>query len=167
LDGRQPTYTGKLITPGFNKYTNISRTLLYAPFTPLIVLFCYILESGDAEDLKRLEDFISSLQPSCTVSDGIDQLCRLAQVLYNVASIYVEAQVSRPDGNGRGIIPGEDVFHGYLNQLGLMTRSAELSTLEDTAPGTESTTSMQIGDWFTGHIDVLGLMEEDLGSLLT
>ncbi|GJC92939.1 fungal specific transcription factor [Colletotrichum higginsianum] len=48
---------------------------------------CY---TQDKTDLDRLGAFVASIQPAATVSDAAGKLCRLFQVLHNVAARYVD-----------------------------------------------------------------------------
>ncbi len=50
-----------------------------------------MIETRDRTDLARLEAFVTSLQPHRSVTDAVDRLRRLFQVLYSVASQYVES----------------------------------------------------------------------------
>ncbi|WQF79089.1 hypothetical protein CDEST_04103 [Colletotrichum destructivum] len=65
-------------------------TLLFTPFIPFIVIFCQVIETQDETDLSRLGAFVTSIQPAATVSDAAGKLCRLFQVLHNVAARYVD-----------------------------------------------------------------------------
>lgn len=102
-------------------------TILFAPFVPFIVLFCQVIETRDRTDLARLQGFVVSIQSSNTreggVSEPVDRLCRLFQVLYSVASHYVEsyyasgAQSSgeyHPGGMGGGgtALAQSDMYQG-------------------------------------------------------
>ncbi|WYZ33787.1 hypothetical protein EsH8_I_000063 [Colletotrichum jinshuiense] len=68
----------------------IHWTLLFTPFIPFIVIFCQVIETRDKTDLEHLGAFVASIQPAATASDAATKLCRLFQVLHNVASRYVE-----------------------------------------------------------------------------
>ncbi|KAK0612577.1 hypothetical protein B0T17DRAFT_410286 [Bombardia bombarda] len=99
-------------------------TILYAPFIPYIVLFCHVIETSDADDLRRMADFVASVAPNCSHSEAIDKLHRVCQVLCNVAQIYVEAKaqaaLQQPDQEMS--LAGHD-FDMYLSQLGFMTQT--------------------------------------------
>lgn len=69
-----------------------------APFVPFIVIFCQVIETRDKEDLARLQAFVASLQTEVSVTEAVDKLRRLFQVLYSVASRYIESQVSGSGG---------------------------------------------------------------------
>ncbi|KAJ0158667.1 putative transcriptional regulatory protein C11D3.07c [Colletotrichum tanaceti] len=65
-------------------------TILFAPFVPFIVIFCQVMETSDATDLTRLQGFVASIQDAKEFTEASARLCRLFQVLYNVAFRYVE-----------------------------------------------------------------------------
>ncbi|ENH64121.1 Putative transcriptional regulatory protein C11D3.07c [Fusarium oxysporum f. sp. cubense race 1] len=75
--------------------TYVHWTLLFAPFIPFIVIFCQVIETQDKEDLNRLRTFVASIQPAAAASSAATKLHRLFQVLYNVATRYVELSASR------------------------------------------------------------------------
>ena len=106
--------------------TLLSRTILFAPFVPFIVLFCQVIETKDRTDLSRLQAFVVSIQSrnggNGSVSEAVDRLCRLFQVLYSVASHYVESHTSGSSYTG-GSGGGEDqIFQGSgIGGIGTMT----------------------------------------------
>ncbi|KAK7425531.1 hypothetical protein QQZ08_007972 [Neonectria magnoliae] len=71
-------------------------TLLFAPFTPFIVIFCQVIETQNQTDLAYLHAFVTSIQSAPTVSDAAARMHRLFQVLYSVALRYVEFRTSTP-----------------------------------------------------------------------
>ncbi|KAL4963268.1 fungal specific transcription factor domain-containing protein [Aspergillus stella-maris] len=77
----------------FCKY--IHWTLLFAPFSPFIVIFCHIIETQDAALLRHLHSFVESIQSAPHVSDAAARMYRLFLVLYNVAMRYLEFRTSR------------------------------------------------------------------------
>lgn len=93
-----------------------SRTLLFSPFVPFIVLFCHIIEARDQTDLDRLGAFVASLQPAADISDAAAKLHRLFQVLHSVALRYFELHASTPD-DGQAEASGE--LNRYLTALGI------------------------------------------------
>lgn len=66
------------------------RIIHSAPFVPFVVLFFQVIEADEADDLARLEAFVSSIQSANGCTDASTRLCRLFRVLYNVALRYVE-----------------------------------------------------------------------------
>ncbi|KAI9930802.1 hypothetical protein MW887_011560 [Aspergillus wentii] len=77
----------------FSKY--IHWTLLFAPFSPFIVIFCHIIETQDQSYLPHLQAFVESITSAPTVSDAAARMYRLFLVLYNVALRYVEFRTSQ------------------------------------------------------------------------
>lgn len=139
------------------------RTILYAPFIPFIVLFCHVIKTSDADDLRRLSDFVNTLQGACDTSEAIAKLHRLCQVLYNVASLHAETKTR--DVQDETMTPAGNEFDQYLSALGFMPLddgSANAPGLgSDLPPGAINQTS-QLGDWFSGNRYMMGLLEEDL-----
>lgn len=68
---------------------------MFSPFIAFIVLFCESLEKCRAEDLQWLERFKLSIDPWRSVSEAVDRLARLSQVLYEAASQYVKLKRTR------------------------------------------------------------------------
>ncbi|CAK7211776.1 hypothetical protein SBRCBS47491_001231 [Sporothrix bragantina] len=81
-------------------------TVLYSPFTPLIVLFCNVIETASrlrqasgtmveeeiTPDLAYLEAFAESLQPLLSLSPAIARMHGLSRLLHQLAVLYVEAK---------------------------------------------------------------------------
>lgn len=72
------------------------------PFTPFLVLFCHAIATAtadttdtDTSDLRRLGDFVSSLQSAADVAEAAERFCRLCQVFHRVAELYVSAKMKR------------------------------------------------------------------------
>ncbi|OAG42549.1 hypothetical protein AYO21_03134 [Fonsecaea monophora] len=155
-------------------------TILYAPFTPLIVLFCHIIEtSSGADDLHRLEQFTTSLQPVLSMSPGIEKLHRLCKVLSQIAALYVEAKARQRETQHQNLrddhqdttMLGND-FDLYLSQLGFIAQPHNAGgdyAVEGSDPGDSGGPGIPVannpaalGDWFSGNRYVMGLVEEDL-----
>lgn len=152
----------------------IHWTILYAPFIPFIVIFCLVIETSSVEDLGCLAGFVQSLEAACDLSASISKLHRLCQVLYNVAQLYIEAKAQQPVD--QDMVPVGNEFNMYLSQLGFMPAldesmagnfdvggGADGAVLDDNARSMAQTT--QLGDWFSGHNYMLGLLEEDLSGI--
>ncbi|KAL2269284.1 hypothetical protein VTJ83DRAFT_1468 [Remersonia thermophila] len=75
----------------------IRWNIIYVPFTPVIILFCHVVETSDEGDLRRLAEFADSLLPACGLSEAVARLHRVCQVLHNVASlcVHVRARVQQ------------------------------------------------------------------------
>lgn len=75
----------------------INEILLLAPFIPLTILACNVVNTADASDLGRLKgvlDGLQSLAQSPRYASCNRQL-RIFKPLYDVAARYVEAKTSR------------------------------------------------------------------------
>lgn len=81
-------------------HTNNTRTILFSPFVPFIVIFCQVIETSDTSDLARLQGFVASIQGAKEFTEASARLCRLFQVLYNVALRYVEMRSHGGIGSG-------------------------------------------------------------------
>ncbi|KAK4149344.1 hypothetical protein C8A00DRAFT_18946 [Chaetomidium leptoderma] len=155
----------------FSTYMN--WTILFAPFVPFIVLFCQVIETKDRTDLIRLEAFVASLQPHPTVTEAVDKFRRLFQVLYNVASQYVESQagVGRDDqqsstevdtclaafGFPSHPIPGQQQA-GYL--AGAMGDASDQAFQRGVNPMIWMGNGTQLEDWFYNNQQMITLLED-------
>ena len=90
------------------------------------------------------------------MSEAIEQLRRLAEVL------YIKAK-TRQAGDQEMAPIGSD-FDMYLSQLGFMPPTAEQMAF-DSALSAGATRGVQLGDWFSGNRNIIGLLEEDLSWL--
>lgn len=133
-----------------------ARTVLYVPFIPFIVIFCHVIETSNTDDLRRLAEFVASLQQSCNDSEAVDRLYRLCQVLYNVAALYIEAKAKQEQDHDMTLV-GND-FDMYLGQLGLVPQADIAGGRADS----EMAAASNLGDWFSGGRDMMSLLEEDL-----
>ncbi|KAL5615984.1 hypothetical protein FOBRF1_004732 [Fusarium oxysporum] len=99
---------------------NLARTLLFAPFTPFIVLFCHFIESPqrEEEDLNRLDGFVASIEAVApTLSDAASRMHRLFGVLSKIAQRYT---VYRSSTLSREQAPADEQasLNAYLTALG-------------------------------------------------
>ena len=135
------------------------RTTLLTPFAPFFVLFCYVIETSSADDLRRLFDFVESLRPVSTASEPVMKLYQLCQVLCNVAHAYVEAK-SQPTTNSD---PINREFDMYLSALGFPPPdvAAPVSGGDEGLAATAMQTD-HLGNWFSGNQQMMGLLEGDL-----
>lgn len=145
------------IFPPWNLLTGtiLSRTILYIPFVPVIVLFCHVIETYSSEDLQRLSAFAQSLQPVCAVSKATERFYRVCQVLYNVARLYLEAKAEQDEQLN---LVGKDMDM-YLSQLGFVPQfdpSVHALFSDGRKP--------RLGNWLSGSGHILGLVEDDLAA---
>jgi hypothetical protein len=145
--------------------TRFKRDILSTPFTPFFVLFCYVIESSSHDDLKILQEFVHSLYAARDSSDSVTKLYRLCKVMCDVAVSYTE--IKSKQQQDQNLISINNEFEMYLSQLGSMT--SEDQTLAHTINSGDSMEvnfqANQIGDWFLGNRDMIGLLEEDLSQI--
>ncbi|KAL3429734.1 hypothetical protein BDV09DRAFT_35801 [Aspergillus tetrazonus] len=162
------------------KLSYLHWCILYSPFVPFIVLFCHIIEVSSWEDLDRLEEFVESLKPYCSLSTAIFNLHRLCQVLSNVARLYVEAKAQAQTQENQTLMSVGHEVNTYLSALGLAPSDVGDARWAAPAPGNATPGEMsyqttqsfgstgpqthmtQLGNWFSGNQYMMGLLEEDL-----
>lgn len=98
------------------------------------------------------------------MSLGIEKLHRLCKALHNIAALYVKAKGQQQQDQELSMV-GND-FDIYLSQLGFISpRHADENTATDGAMGSVSdpdgSQPFRLGDWFSGNLSVMDLMEED------
>ncbi|KAF7589690.1 hypothetical protein BBP40_003937 [Aspergillus hancockii] len=153
-------------------------TILYSPFVPFIVIFCHTIEVSSQTDLKRLEDFVTSLQPSCCLSEAIAKMHRLCQVLSKIARLYLEVKAQAQED--QALISMGQKFDTYLSALGLASATTDdgevrwtaVTAVPGSVPGeirgmdgqdiSMSIPQTSLGNWFSGNQHMMGLLEEDL-----
>lgn len=125
---------------------NFDRTILFAPFIPVIVVFCHAIEASDADDQQRLGSFIASLQPTSSVSEAIDQLYRLTQVLHNIASVFIKSKSETADHQDMTSF-GND-FDSFLSQLGFLPPTVEQMAVNGVSlASSDDILTFQTQDW--------------------
>ncbi|RMZ70077.1 C6 transcription factor [Pyrenophora seminiperda CCB06] len=71
-------------------------SVLQAPFTPFIVIFCNAIQTADTSnldaDLNSLSEFVGSLESCRTISEGADKLYRMCHLFLRVARLYIIAK---------------------------------------------------------------------------
>lgn len=98
---------------------NCSRTILFSPLIPFMVIFSHSIETCDRNALKVLSSFVKSLESSVPLSEGIARIHSLVQVLYNVVVIYIEAKENSV--RNQNLVPVGNEFDMYLGQLGFIS----------------------------------------------
>ncbi|OLN82133.1 putative transcriptional regulatory protein C11D3.07c 4, partial [Colletotrichum chlorophyti] len=148
-------------------------TIHFAPFVPFIVIFCQVMETRDSTDLVRLQGFVTSIQGAKDFSEASARLCRLFQVLYNVAFRYVEMRNSSQQSEQA---QASQEMDKYLTALGFPTagqQPMEAGAGSEQMPmggdGVNQTMWMgnaaQLEDWFYSNQQMLGLVEDDASFL--
>ncbi|KAF5011950.1 hypothetical protein FDECE_1956 [Fusarium decemcellulare] len=74
--------------------TYLSWTILFLPFVPFIVLFCYVIETGNTEDLARMGTFVESIASASQYSRTLADHHHLFEVFHNVAQRYNELKLA-------------------------------------------------------------------------
>lgn len=117
-----------------------------------------MIDTSSAEDLKRLNDFVASLRPACALSEPVEKLHQLCQMLYNVALLYVETKSQQSEERG----PINDEFDVYLSALGFPPTEFPIQGIETGGISQPTMQTAQLGNWFSGSQYMMGLLEEDL-----
>ncbi|KAG7083834.1 fungal specific transcription factor domain-containing protein [Colletotrichum scovillei] len=140
------------------KAVYIHWAILLTPFTPFFVLFCHVIDTSNAGDLKKLNEFVASLRPACTMSEPVEKLHQLCSMLCNVATLYVESKSQQ--SNERG--PINDEFDVYLSALGFPPTEYPAQGMDTSDMSQPTLQTAQLGNWFSGSQYMMGLLEEDL-----
>ncbi|CAN9368529.1 unnamed protein product [Alternaria alternata] len=131
-------------------------SVLQAPFTPFIVLFCNAIQKADTSDvdsdIHSLSEFVTSLESCRTISEGADKLYKMCHLFLRVTKLYVAAKRQDAASRVRGISQNKhsgyyttvdgtqfdlstmSQFDPYLSALGLMPDTAWPTTTYSTTP---------------------------------
>ncbi|OAL20934.1 hypothetical protein AYO20_11461 [Fonsecaea nubica] len=96
----------------------ISWFIMLRPFTPFIVLFCHVLETGNQEDLGRMHRFIASMESVSPGSDAARKHQRLFQVFHDVALRYTQLKTTSALAHGDGGLHVSDEIGSCLTAMG-------------------------------------------------
>ncbi|KAI0383619.1 hypothetical protein F5Y04DRAFT_28965 [Hypomontagnella monticulosa] len=108
-------------------------TILFVPFVPFIVLFCYVVETGDTSDLARMQSVVASTRAAGEKSASVAKLHLLFEAFYTVARRYTDvrsaANTPRQDEQIR--------LHSCLLELGLQAEAGQVAnrSMDETANG--------------------------------
>ncbi|KAJ3520362.1 hypothetical protein NM208_g13737 [Fusarium decemcellulare] len=150
----------------YAKTIYVHWNLVLTPFAPFFVLFCYVIETLSAEDLRLLQEFSASIEEAVDSSETMQKLSRLCHVMSNVAALYVEAKSQQQED--QAMVPIGDEFDVYLSQLGFMPMADQqtMNTTDDpNAVFTEGSQVAQMADWMSGSRNLLGLLEQDISQI--
>ncbi|KAK6224786.1 fungal specific transcription factor domain-containing protein [Colletotrichum tabaci] len=140
------------------KAVYIHWAILLTPFTPFFVLFCHVIDTSSASDLKRLNEFVGSLRPACALSEPVERLHQLCSMLCNVATLYVEGKSQQSEERD----PVNDEFDVYLSALGFPPTECPAQGMDTGEMSQPTLQTAQLGNWFSGSQYMMGLLEEDL-----
>lgn len=164
----------------------MTRSILFVPFVPYIALFCHVIETGDLEDLTRMQTFVTSLESACPDSRAIARHHRLFQVFYSVAFRYSElrgASLPSQEESVRlrlemdtqlnalglqvqaGSAPGHDTgVPAESNPMMTWSGAAGIDALgQFPAAGVDvwEEQSLRLGNWFSFSQNMMGLVEQN------
>ncbi|KAI4919140.1 hypothetical protein J4E85_009397 [Alternaria conjuncta] len=151
-------------------------SVLQAPFTPFIVIFCHSIQkagTSDVEpDLNSLSEFVGSLESCRTISEGADKLYKMCHLFLRVARLYVTAKKQDAASRSRGVMQNNQSgyyttvdgtqldlnamsqFDPYLSALGLMPDTAWPTTYPN-ASTAATTTAFEQGEAMN-NMDAVG-----------
>ena len=131
------------------KLEYMSWSILLCPFTPFIVLFRNVITDLNLEDLRLLEEFISSIDwlKDKTQREPLQRFQQLCEAFYNLAKHFVAAR-SREDAASQST---QATLAG-MNQVGI-----DLIQDPNTFDGQmdDPTLSMNFQEWLNNHMDFL------------
>lgn len=137
---------------------------MIVPFAPFFVIFCHVIETLSAEDLRILDEFVASMEQLRDASETVEKLYRVFQVMRDVAVVYVETKSEQQ--RDQTMIPIRDEFDMYLSQLGLMSTDDQAMVNPNTTQGPQvQHQASQMAGWFSGNRNMFGLIEEDLSQI--
>lgn len=151
----------------------VSWTLLYASWTPLIVVVLHAIASSSKEDVILLQQVEESLEPVKTLSPQADQVFGLTRIFCKLAKAFVESSNKTFVGTynlqeDTVVMPQTDAYG--LNQSFLPASAAGLqdphqSMNHDFVPGFDASEmesmSMFLGNWLGGNQPVANLWNMD------
>ncbi|OJJ65052.1 hypothetical protein ASPSYDRAFT_39849 [Aspergillus sydowii CBS 593.65] len=142
--------------------------MLYASFTPFIVIFLHAIAASSAEDTKLLEDVVRTLYPTKDTSKACGRLYQICAIFARVARRLVESRHSflgtynaqddsllllNDTGNTSLFDPGS--LQDYL--------SAEIDMMDQFTYSEAENMSAILGNWVSGQpptVDMLGMGTE-------
>jgi hypothetical protein len=94
----------------------------------------------------------------------MEKFCRLSKVLYQIATLYVEAKAQAHEQLDQDMSMIGNDFDMYLGQLGFFPSQQQNPSHDMVMPGDipADQASTQLGDWFSGNSHIMGLLEVDL-----
>ncbi|EMT61122.1 hypothetical protein FOC4_g10014164 [Fusarium odoratissimum] len=149
--------------------TYIHWTLLFAPFTPFIVLFCHVIESTqrEEEDLNRLDGFVASIEAVApTLSDSASRMRRPFGVLSKIAQRYT---VYRSSTLSREQAPADEhaSLNAYLTALGFPQMNQENCQQQSTEFSSVTNQDVNIRQALDGDFNNMPGVDGQGGMLLT
>ncbi|KAL2681181.1 hypothetical protein Neosp_008788 [[Neocosmospora] mangrovei] len=141
-----------------------ARNLALTHFTPIFVLFSYVIETLSAEDLQLLHAVGASLEGCAKSSETVQKVWRLCEVLCRITRLYVDIKTRNQENQFKAL---GDKFDAYLDQLGLGSvereSGADMGGVDLTA--LDDFQTADLASWISGGQDLMGLAEQDVFSL--
>ncbi|KAH7141745.1 hypothetical protein EDB81DRAFT_653716, partial [Dactylonectria macrodidyma] len=139
----------------------IHWNLALTHFAPFFVIFIYVIETLSTEDLQLLQEFGASLETTAELSETVQKLGRLWEVLSRVARLYVDVKTQQQESQFK--ILG-DKFDAYLNQLGLISMEPEAvaGIVGTDMMACENAQAAQFANLISGSQNLMGLLEQDI-----
>ncbi|RSL98168.1 hypothetical protein CEP52_010495 [Fusarium oligoseptatum] len=120
----------------------VNWTILYNPFVPFIAIFCHVIESGDVQDLTRLQEFVASLESARMYSRATANIHRQFQALFNIAQQFIEIRTSNELLNDEAITE----FDEYIQALGIFPSRMTYNDSLGLLPGAEAD-DVELNGW--------------------
>ncbi|RSL62275.1 hypothetical protein CEP53_004813 [Fusarium sp. AF-6] len=120
----------------------VNWTILYNPFVPFIAIFCHVIESGDVQDLTRLQEFVASLESARMYSRATANIHRQFQALFNIAQQFIEIRTSNELLNDEAITE----FDEYIQALGIFPSRTTYNDSLGLLPGAEAD-DVELSGW--------------------
>ena len=145
--------------------TVVRRSLLKAPITPFLVVFCSIIAhpSTSSGDLELLIAFVATLHDLRRFSDGMLKMYALCDIFCKVATLYVRAKGKEarlePSADWMGQ-PAVNDIDGYLSTMGFAPFPADANVMLNELGGNDEFSFLS--DWHEGSNSLMGFLEQDL-----
>lgn len=102
---------------GCRLLTSSFRSILFSPFVPFTVLFCYAIETGNQEDFALMGRFVESIETISHHPGPLANHLRLFQLFFDVAKRYNEIQ-RYPTSSNLDAMQLKTRIDTYLGSLG-------------------------------------------------
>lgn len=142
----------------------VNWSILICPFTPFMVIFCYVVMTLSLDDLALLERFASTLDAEFTEAplQAIETFHELCKAFCTLARKYISARLQNgPAGQGIALASGNDMGgergHGSLLHAYAPIARNTGSGMDESNPDWWLTSAFD--DWLVGDsqtVDMLG-----------
>jgi hypothetical protein len=117
------------LTPLDKTIDQCLRPLLELPFVPFTVLFCHVIGTSSASDLRYLESLVRSLQTASS-KQSIYPICakqfRIFEALFNVAREYIQTASSLHEGED---VQGQVDANSFVELFGLTVNNGNSQSM--------------------------------------